>query len=256
MSTVINDPNFRCIILGKTVNTQAVFMQAAHTDYSEKFIGDEPSWFTMGETEAGERAVKNALKQGHWGLVEHSHITLAFGGFPHSVVQQLRTHRHLSFDVQSLRYSGKRYMTWFNYLNDNGLDIHSDISHQMLERLFYCRPVGEYRNRDGSVINWTENDRYDWYWMLASYMYSLVKQYGGDLSHEMFRDGLPAGYRQNFVMSGNLRAMLHLVSIRGKADAQLECQQAIQMMTPILQDWCPEVVNFFLKSKRMQTLVP
>ena len=41
--------------------------------------------------------------------LEHAQIVLNMGWFPHSVMQQARTHRvGVSFDVQSMRYTGER----------------------------------------------------------------------------------------------------------------------------------------------------
>ncbi|XDE62527.1 FAD-dependent thymidylate synthase [Arthrospira platensis BEA 1257B] len=57
------------------------------------------------ELEAGEIIVKRLLagERGHYGPLEHPSITFNCGYFPHSVMQQARTHRvGISFDVQCL----------------------------------------------------------------------------------------------------------------------------------------------------------
>ena len=55
--------------------------------------------------QAGELVIRNLLKggRGHFGPLEHPQIVLNCGFFPHSTMQQIRTHRvGLSFDVQCL----------------------------------------------------------------------------------------------------------------------------------------------------------
>ena len=99
--------------------------------------GDRANW--PDEQRAGEICVKRLLsgERGHYGPMEHAQIVLNVGWFPHSVMQQARTHRvGVSFDVQSMRYTGERICR----AADGALD---------LEDVFYLRPVGEYSDRQG-----------------------------------------------------------------------------------------------------------
>ena len=101
------DPLFRVEVLARTEHPQTLCWWAAHQDYSEKFVFDEPP---PSETEAGALIVKHLLagERGHYGPLEHPQITFNVGWFPHDVMQQARTHRvGVSFDVQSGRYTGK-----------------------------------------------------------------------------------------------------------------------------------------------------
>jgi thymidylate synthase (FAD) len=75
-----------------------------HQDYSEDLVVDRRDRFPD-ETKAGELVVKHLLagNRGHYGCVEHPQITFNVGYFPHSMMQQIRTHRvGISFDVQCL----------------------------------------------------------------------------------------------------------------------------------------------------------
>ena len=102
------DKHFRVELISATSNPQKVIYQAMHQDYSEGFVFDQqhPS-----EDKCGEIIVKKLLagNRGHYGPLEHPQIVLNCGWFPHSTMQQIRTHRvGVSFDVQSFRYTGER----------------------------------------------------------------------------------------------------------------------------------------------------
>ena len=68
---------------------------------------------------------------------------LNVGWFPHSVMQQARTHRVVSFDVQSMRYTGERI-------------CRSADGELELEEVFYLRPVGDYSDRQGKKYTYSE----------------------------------------------------------------------------------------------------
>ena len=95
---------FRVEVISKTPNPQQTIYAGMHQDYSEAFVWDQRSeWPT--EEKAGELVIRNLLKggRGHFGPLEHPQIVLNCGFFPHSTMQQIRTHRvGLSFDVQCL----------------------------------------------------------------------------------------------------------------------------------------------------------
>lgn len=98
------DPRFRVDLIAATPNPQQCVYAAMHQDYSEGFVAaDRDSW--PDEQKAGEICVKRLLagERGHYGPLEHAQIVLNVGWFPHSVMQQARTHRvGVSFDVQCL----------------------------------------------------------------------------------------------------------------------------------------------------------
>ena len=129
---------FRVDLIAATPNPQLCVYAAMHQDYSEGFVAaDRENW--PDEQRAGEICVKRLLagERGHYGPMEHAQIVLNVGWFPHSVMQQARTHRvGVSFDVQSMRYTGERICRAAN----GELD---------LEEVFYLRPVGDYSDRQG-----------------------------------------------------------------------------------------------------------
>ena len=92
---------FRVDLIAATPNPQQCVYAGMHQDYCEGFVVDDrPEW--PDEKRAGEICVKRLLagERGHYGPLEHAQIVLNVGWFPHSVMQQARTHRvGVSFDV-------------------------------------------------------------------------------------------------------------------------------------------------------------
>jgi hypothetical protein len=129
------DARFRVDLIAATPNPQQCVYAAMHQDYSEGYVADDrAAWPEEGR--AGEICVKRLLagERGHYGPLEHAQIVLNVGWFPHSVMQQARTHRvGVSFDVQSMRYTGDRICRAGN----GELD---------LEEVFYLRPIARARS--------------------------------------------------------------------------------------------------------------
>ena len=229
------DPRFRVELLGATPHPQQCIYAAMHQDYSEGFVFDSrASW--PDETKAGKLCVKHLLsgERGHYGPVEHSQIILNVGWFPHSVMQQARTHRiGVSFDVQSQRFTGLRIIRAANW-------------ELPLEEVFYLRPVGQYRDpNNGSVYDYTfelrEEDLRRCQAAAEHYAYRVAN---GE-PFEQARGCLPFDYRQHFVVSFSLRAFLHFLDLRTKLDAQDEIRHLCDLMWPHLQAWAPEIAAWY-----------
>ncbi|PAX55131.1 FAD-dependent thymidylate synthase [Brunnivagina elsteri] len=230
---------FRVEVLAKTANPQQVIYAAMHQDYTEAFVYDDRDRFPS-EEKCGEIIVKRLLAgdRGHFGCTEHPQIVFNCGYFPHSVMQQARTHRTgVSFDVQSYRYTGIQVI--------DVVDGKKDI-----EDVFYLRPVGNYSDRTGKKYFYSPEQREsDLQWCLEA-----AKRYKADfeagMSEEHARGKVPFDYRQHFVVSFNLRSLLHFLDLRYKKDAQLEIQKLCEMMFPHLEEWTPAIAAWY-KSTRL-----
>jgi thymidylate synthase (FAD) len=230
---------FRVEVLAKTFNPQQVIYAAMHQDYTEAFVYDDRDRFPS-EEKCGEIIVKRLLAgdRGHFGCIEHPQIVFNCGYFPHSVMQQARTHRTgVSFDVQSYRYTGMQVI--------DVVDGKKDI-----EDVFYLRPVGNYSDRTGKKYYYSPEQRLDdLQWCLEA-----AKRYKADfeagMSEEHARGKVPFDYRQHFVVSFNLRSLLHFLDLRYKKDAQLEIQKLCEMMFPHLEEWTPAIAAWY-KSTRL-----
>lgn len=235
------DPRFRVELIAATTNPQQCIYAAMHQDYSEGFVAaDRDAW--PEERRAGELCVKHLLsgERGHYGPLEHPQITLNIGWFPHSVMQQARTHRvGVSFDVQSMRYTGERIC--------RAADLGTV---EALEEVFYLRPVGSYSDRQGKRYEYTAEQRaadLD-HCSAAAWRYRQMVEHHG-MAEEHARGILLFDCRQHFVVSFSLRAFLHFLDLRAKLDAQLEIRQLCDLMWPHLQRWTPEIAAWYEKSR-------
>lgn len=230
------DRRFHVKPISASFEPQRLIWLAMHQDYYEGSVADVQA---PPETEAGELVVKHLLlgERGHYGPLEHPSITFSVSGFPHCVMQQARTHRvGVSFDVQSMRYTGKRVVA---------------LAHQKadIEDVFYFRPVGNYVDRFGKKYAYTKKTRetdIEVAKRLAMvYAYKMQEGY----SEEHARSLLPFDFRQNFVVSFNLRSAMHFLDLRSKLDAQAEIVDLCNLMVPFLQQWAPEVMNYYIEKR-------
>lgn len=126
-----------------------------------------------------------------------------------------------------------------------------------IEDVFYLRPVGAYNNRQGKKYEYTAEQRQqDLEWCLkAASLYSERVEQG--LAEEHARGLIPFDVRQHWVMSGNARAIMHLLDIRGKFDVQPETRVMTEMMFEKFKLWMPEVAAWYEKNRwRKGTLAP
>lgn len=237
MTTPERDSRFRVGVLDWTEGPQALAWCAMHQDYSERFVFDEDP---PEETEAGRLVVKHLLygDRGHYGPLEHPQITFAVGWFPHSVMQQARTHRvGISFDVQSGRYTGERICR----------AVRGELP---LEDVFYLRPLGTYTDRQGRRYVYTDTARLadlDHLQALAWHYAARIERDG--FSEEHARDLIPYAIRQHFVVSFNLRSLMHFLDLRAKRDAQWEIRQLCDLMFPYFQNWAPEIATWYREAR-------
>jgi len=230
------DPRFHVKPISATFEPQRLIWMAMHQDYYEGTVADTEA---PPENEAGELVVKHLLLggRGHYGPLEHPAISFAVAGFPHSVVQQARTHRvGISFDVQSMRYTGKRVAA----VATGKIGV---------EDVFYFRSVGNYADRFGKKYAYSkkmrETDLQVAKQMSTIYGYKLQEGF----AEEHARGMLPFDYRQNFVLTFNLRSAMHFLDLRSKLDAQSEIIDLCNLMVPVLQQWAPEVINWYIEKR-------
>lgn len=239
------DQYFRVEVISQTPDPQQVIRKAMGQDYAEGFVYDclQPTT----EVAAGRIIVDNLLKggRGHYGPLEHPQIVLNVGWFPHSTMQQIRTHRvGVSFDCQSFRYSGSRIL--------DVVDGKRDV-----EEVFYLRPLGVYTDRQGKKYEYNPDARQqdiDWC-VEASRRYKARIDQG--FAEEHARGLIPFDVRQHWVMSANVRSLMHILDLRFKADAQLEAQQLCALIWPHFAAWVPAIADWYEENRmRKARLAP
>lgn len=233
-------PDFKAVRVAATECPQQVAYIALHNDYSENFVHST----SLDEARCGEICVERLLKgnKGHYGALEHSHLTLALRA-DHNTIMQLRTHRiGVSFDVQSLRYTGTR--------------IEKVANHELpVEEVFYVRPPGKYRDRQGDPYEWTEADVDEAYAMALSSAidYTQLRQRG--VSEEHARGVLLTSYYQNAIVTANIRSWFHILEMRLKADAQFEIRCLMDLVAREVQRWIPEVYGWWDQHRRGKAIL-
>lgn len=242
------DPYFKAYPIAKTPRPQTVAFAAMHQCYSPDYVYDEIvegedfvdpfSSELLTEAVAGERVIRHCLKFKHFGVLEAPQITFSVGFFPHSVMQQLRTHRiGVSFDVQSFRYTSQSIRIVANRPD-------------LVETAFYFRPEGFYTDRKGTKYNYTleliEAEKQNCV-KAAKHYVDLVDNFG--LSEEHARDCIPFSVRQHFLATFNLRSLFHVLDMRTPQDAQLEIRQLCDLLWPHVEEWVPEFASFYKKTR-------
>jgi len=147
-------------------------------------------------------------------------------------------------NCQSQRYTGKRV-----------LKVASGELNP--EDVFYVRPPGFYTNRKGKKYDWTEEDyQNELIWIVEGCKRYAIK-YEKGMCEEHIRDYLVQAIRQNFVVSFNLRSVLHLLDLRAKMDAQLEIQALCEQLSPHVEKWAPNVWEYYAEKRlRKAKLAP
>lgn len=231
------DKRLETVVLQCYPNPEQVIYQAAKNDYSEIPIHHQE---IPNPQECGEWVVDSLLAndRGHFGPLEHPQITFSVSGYVHSVMVQARTHRiGTTWDCQSQRYTGKRV-------------VKVASGELPTEEVFYLRPPGFYTNRKGKKYDWTQEDREEELDFIMEGCKRYASRYERGMCEEHIRDYLAQAIRQNFVVSFNLRSVLHFMDLRSKLDAQLEIGALSCQLIPLLQKWSPNIWAYY-EEKRL-----
>jgi thymidylate synthase (FAD) len=149
---------------------------------------------------------------------------------------------------------------WHNFVA-NGLVVHNSFRYtgsrildvangsREVEEVFYLRPLGFYSDRQGKKYEYTAEQRQqDLDWCLeASRRYQTRIEQG--FSEEHARGLIPFDIRQHWVMSANVRSLMHLLDLRWKADAQLEAQKMCEEIWPHFQAWVPAIATWYEENR-------
>ena len=230
-------------LLEATENPERLVCTAARNDYSSEFVGQVPFEETMADTKGEtiddkmETLIHHLLQHGHFGPFEHPHATFAIEGVSRSCMAQLTRHRHVSFDVQSMRYVS------FD-------DIDPDEVRQ--GEMVVVPPsttdpdwVGR-QQETGQVDDETIEKREEVYREAigdAVDAYQELLELG--MPPEDARFVLPIGTKVNVVMTLNARMLMHVGDMRAAADAQWEIRELTEAVLDIARDWCPITFDYY-----------
>ena len=172
---------------------------------------------------------------------------------PMKVVQVRYLGLQRTYDIE---VAGK----WHNFVA-NGVVVHNSFRYtgqrianvaegkQDVEEVFYLRPVGHYTNRQGKRYFYSEEQRQDdLKWCLEACNH-YKKRIDEGLSEEHARGLIPFDARQHFVLSCNLRSLMHLLDLRWKKDAQLEAQKFCELLYVHFEKWSPAVAQWYKENR-------
>ena len=232
---VTMDSRFRVDLIAATPNPQQCVYAAMHQDYSEGFVAaDRNEW--PDETRAGEICVKRLLagERGHYGPLEHAQIVLCGLVSPFGDATGPHPPGGVSFDVQSMRYTGERIAraadgTWIWRMFSTS-DQWGTTAIAKARNTPTARRCG---HRICSSANMLPSATGDTGWIRRR-----ARPRHSSLRH-----------RQHFVVSFSLRAFLHFMDLRAKLDAQQEIRELCDLMWPHLQQWAPEFATWYEKTR-------
>lgn len=238
-------------LLEATQCPERTICAAARNDYSPEFIGDQQFERTMeaieGETleEKKQTLISHLLDHGHFGPFEHPQATFAIEGVSRSCMAQLTRHRHVSFDVQSMRYVS------FDEVDPR--DVWSGEMVVFPPAVTDKSWVG--RNQKTADIDDATFERRKE--VFRTSVMNSVKSYqellDTGMAPEDARFVLPIGTEVNIVMSLNARMLMHVADMRAAADAQWEIRDLTEQVLDLASEWCPitfEHYNEHMKGRK------
>lgn len=149
------------------------------------------------------------IRRGHFGPYEHATAFFAVEGVSVACERQLTRHRHMSFDVQSMRY------------------VNFEDATPVVPPGFDDQFPGDVRA--DAVL---ENEYSD-----ASDTYEHFVDDG--IEQEDARFLLPLATKVNLTFSANSRALMHFIDMRHAGNAQWEIRELAATVLEACKDWAP-----------------
>ena len=224
-------------LLEATDDPERVVCIGARNDYSSGFVGEQSFAETMatveGETieEKKRTLIGHLLDHGHFGPFEHPQATFAVEGVSRSCMAQLTRHRHVSFDVQSMRYVA------FDEVDPD----------EVREGAMVVTPpsatdpdwVG--RNQRGGAADEEVVEKREQVFResVVGSVESYQELLDTGMPPEDARFVLPIGTEVNMVFSMNVRMLMHVADMRAAADSQWEIRELTEEILDLAAEWCP-----------------
>lgn len=190
---------------------------AARGDYlSESLVGKTYEEVMEGTDKTQQEFIDDLMYRGHFGPTEHTSPAFFIEGLSRVAMAQLTRHRHLSFDVQSQRY--------VNFKNKSPVIPPS-----------FENTATEYQYGLDEIMME--------HWNNCLYNYNQALDRG--IPKEDARFFLPQATPVNMTMSGNNRALMHLLDLRKNKKAQWEAQNFSKLIYKELMDYAPRTFQSY-----------
>lgn len=251
-------------ILNKTPSPEQLICEAARGDYESRWIGELDFVESMDEIEPADpdevpeearkqmsgvsenlrrrmwTLISHLLEHGHFGPFEHPHITFTVKGVSRSLMAQITRHRHVTFDIQSMRYVS------FEDIEDpepGGAVV-------SIPELEEADPAGRNVEMDENYQRYTDQELIDA--RDAQYRAAIsqaFKAYGNLIemgtAPENARMVLPIGTKINMTFTLNARMLMHVADMRAAADAQWEIRQMTEDVLDLAREWAPMTFAYY-----------
>jgi thymidylate synthase (FAD) len=230
-------------LLEATEDPERLICRAARNDYMSEFVG-EVSFERAMETTDGETIeekmqtlIAHLLDHGHFGPFEHPHATFAIEGVSRSCMAQLTRHRHVSFDVQSMRYVA--------FDDVDPADVRE--GELVVVPPSATDPDWVGRNQQAADLDEGAAERREELFREtvadAVAAYQELLELG--MPPEDARFVLPIGTKVNIVMTLNARMLMHVADMRAAADSQWEIRELTERVLDLAAEWCPRTFEHY-----------
>jgi thymidylate synthase (FAD) len=230
-------------LLEATEDPEELICRGARNDYMSGFVGEQSFEEVMDSIEGEdieekkETLIGHLLDRGHFGPFEHPQVTFAVKGISRSCMAQITRHRHISFDVQSMRYVAF----------DDVDPAEVEEGAMVVTPPSANDPDWIGRNQtSGAVDDETVEKREE---IFRRSVRQSVEDYQELLDLGMppedARFVLPIGTEVNMVMSMNVRMLMHVADMRAAADAQWEIRQMTEKVLALAEQWCPVTFEYY-----------
>lgn len=236
-------------VIRATEDPERLVCQAARGDYFEGYVGDTEYYDLMKDVDydhddiqpdndVTREAVLDAktksfiekqLSRGHYGPWEHPQITFSVEGVSRVTMAQITRHRHLTFDIQSMRYAD---------FSEQEIVTPKSLTEGTLSRE---KGVTDVESREEL------EQLYEMYVEDAVEFYERMVRNG--VPKEDARFILPLGTTVNMTFSGNARTFMHVFNLRQKASSQWEIRELSDMLAEELKSWMPYSFSWYEQNK-------
>jgi thymidylate synthase (FAD) len=230
-------------LLEATEDPEQLLCTAARNDYSESFVADESFTETMADIDGEdlqdkqETLISHLLSHGHFGPFEHPTATFAVEGVSRSCMAQITRHRHVSFDIQSMRYVA------FDDVDPD--DVREGELVVMPPSASDPDWVG--RNQQAGQVDEATVEKREAIFedTVANAVESYQELLDLGMPPEDARFVLPIGTKVNMVFSLNVRMLMHIADMRAAADAQWEIRELTESILDLAAEWCPITFDYY-----------
>jgi thymidylate synthase (FAD) len=230
-------------LLEATPDPERVICRAARNDYMEEFVGELSFEEAMASIEGSsvedrqETLITHLLDHGHFGPFEHPQATFAVEGVSRSCMAQITRHRHVSFDVQSMRYVS------FDDVDPEAVREGAMV----VVPPSATDPDWIGRNQKTADVDERDAERREEIFRnaVASAVESYQQLLDLGMPPEDARFVLPIGTEVNIVMSMNVRMLMHVADMRAAADAQWEIREMTEQVLDLATEWCPLTFEYY-----------